>query len=97
MNQRMSVAPVLAAALGLISPAQAGPCSNDIAQLEQAVRQSAGNPNAGPMAAQTIGAQLDRQPTPSSVRRAEKRAQAKYEARCGGPKGLTRRAIAPAV
>lgn len=80
MNRRMSAALVLAVALGVISTAQAGPCSSDIAQFERAVRQSAGNPTAGPMAAQTIGAQLDRQPTPSSVRQAERRAQARFEA-----------------
>jgi hypothetical protein len=81
MNRRTTAASVLAATVGLgISPAQAGPCSHDIAQFEQAVRQSAGNPNAGPIAAQTIGAQLDRQPTPDSVKRAERRAQAKFEA-----------------
>jgi hypothetical protein len=35
-----------------ISSAQAGPCSPAIAQFEQAVRQSAGNPTAGPVASQ---------------------------------------------
>ena len=57
---------VVAAALGLgIGSARAGPCTSEIAKFEQAVRQSAGNPNAGPMAPQSIGAQLDRQPTPA--------------------------------
>jgi len=59
--------------------ARAGPCSNAIAQFEQVVRQSANNPDAGPTARQSIGAQLDRQPTPSSVARAEARAQATFE------------------
>jgi hypothetical protein len=63
-----------------IAPAQAGPCTTAIAQFEQAVRQSAGNPNAGPMAPQSIGAQVDRQPTPGSVKRAEERAQASFAA-----------------
>lgn len=63
-----------------IEPAHAGPCSNQIAQFELAVRQSAGNPNAGPMASQSIGAQLDRQPTPDTIRRAEEQAQAKFAA-----------------
>jgi hypothetical protein len=61
-----------------VASAQAGPCTTAIAQFEQAVRQSAGNPNAGPMAPQSIGAQLDRQPTPGSVQRAEERAQATF-------------------
>jgi hypothetical protein len=64
----------------LSTKAHAGPCSSAIAQFEQAVRQSESNPGAGPTARQTIGAQLDRQPTPGSVARAEARAQATFEA-----------------
>jgi hypothetical protein len=76
---RMTAALVVAA-LGLgVQSAHAGPCSNEIAQFEQAVRQSAGNPNAGPMAPQSVGAQLDRQPTPGSVKRGEQRAQAAFD------------------
>jgi hypothetical protein len=67
--------------LGLnIQSAYAGPCSAKITQFELAVRQSAGKPNAGPFAPQSIGAQIDRPPTPSSVKRAEERAQAKFAA-----------------
>ena len=81
MNRRANAAWVGAAALGLsIAAAHAGPCSSEIAKFEQAVRQSAGNPNAGPMAPQSIGAQLDRQPTPGSIKRAEERAQAMFAA-----------------
>src|SRR5262245_39061554 len=65
--------------LGIVS-AHAGPCSESIAQFERAVRQSANNPNAGPMAPQTVGAQLDRQPTPASMARAERRARAAFAA-----------------
>jgi hypothetical protein len=80
MNPRIA-AVVLMAVLGLgIASADAGPCTDKIAQFELAVRQSAGKPNAGPMAAQSTGAQLDRQPTPASIRRAEKRAEAKFRA-----------------
>jgi hypothetical protein len=60
--------------------AYAGPCSSAIAQFEQSVRQSANKPDAGPTAPQSIGAQLDRQPTPDSVARAEARAQTTFEA-----------------
>ena len=78
---RPSATLLVAAVLGLgVATAHAGPCSSRIAQFEQAVRQSAGNPNAGPMAPQSIGAQLDRQPTPASVRRAEQKAQATFAA-----------------
>ena len=63
----------------LSTMAHAGPCSNAIAQFETAVRQSANKPDAGPTARQTIDAQLDRQPTPGSVARAEARAQATFD------------------
>jgi hypothetical protein len=78
MNRVMAIA--VGAALGVSVPcATAGPCSSAIAQFEQAVRGSASNPNAGPVARQSIGAQLDRQPTPNSVKHAEQRAQAAFE------------------
>ena len=58
-----------------VASAHAGPCSSEIAQFESAVRQSAGNPNAGPTLPQSIGAQIDRQPTPASMKRARLQAQ----------------------
>jgi hypothetical protein len=64
----------------LSTTAHAGPCSGAIAQFEQAVRQSADKTDAGPTAPQSIGAQVDRQPTPDSVARAEARAQTTFEA-----------------
>ena len=86
---RLSATLLVAAALGLgVAAAHAGPCSSRIAQFEQAVRQSAGNPNAGPMAPQSIGAQLDRQPTPASVRRAEQQAKAAFAATLARAKRL---------
>jgi hypothetical protein len=76
-----AVLAVAALALGLgAASAQAGPCSSEIAWFEQAVRQSAGNPSAGPMAPQTIGAQLGEQPTPASIRRAQRQARATFNA-----------------
>ena len=71
-----------------IAPAQAGPCTSAIAKFEQAVRQSAGSPDAGPMARQSIGAQIDRQPTPASVNRAEERAQTSFTAALARAKRL---------
>jgi hypothetical protein len=92
MNRPVTEAFIVAAALGLgVALAHAGPCSNDIAQFEQAVRQSANNPDAGPFAPQSIGAQLDRQPTPGSVKRAEERAQATFEATLARAKRLDAR------
>ena len=80
---------VVAAAFGLgIGSAHAGPCTSKIAQFEQAVRQSAGNPNAGPMAPQSVGAQLGYQPTPASIKRAEQQAQAAFAATLARAKRL---------
>lgn len=62
-----------------IGSAYSGPCSNQIAQFETAVRQSANDPNAGPTLPQSVGAQIDRQPTPGTVKQAEKLAQRKFE------------------
>src|SRR5262249_12297665 len=88
MNRGFTMA-VIGAALALAAAsAQAGPCSNKIAKFEQAVRQSANNPGAGPMAPQSIGAQLDRQPTPASVKRAEARAQTSFTAAMARAKRL---------
>jgi hypothetical protein len=70
------------AMLGLIPAlAHAGPCGDDIAQFEETVRQSAGDPNAGLMAPQSVDAQLGHQPTPSSLKRAKDRLHAKLSAR----------------
>ena len=61
-----------------IPVAVAGPCSDDIAQFETAIRQSAGNPSAGLTAPQSVGAQLNRQPTPASLKLTQRRLQAKF-------------------
>ncbi len=88
MSRRISAA-CLICALGLsIVSAHAGPCTAEIEQFEVAVRQSAGNPNAGPFGKQSIGAQIDRQPTPASIERAQKRAQAQFAATLARAKRL---------
>ena len=90
MNSRSPVALLIGAALVLCAAsAHAAPC-NKIAQFEKAVRQSANNSDAGPMAPQSIGAQLDRQPAPGSVKRAEERAQASFDAAMARAKRLDR-------
>jgi hypothetical protein len=78
MNRRLFAAFFLSACSLSSAPAHAGPCTNNIAQFELAVGQSVGKPFAGPMAPQSIGAQIDRQPTPSSIKRAEKKAKASF-------------------
>jgi hypothetical protein len=77
----MTGAAIVIAALGLFTTgAPAGPCTADIAYFEQQVRQSAGKPDAGPFARQTVDAQLGYQPTPASMRQAQRRAQAQFKA-----------------
>jgi hypothetical protein len=57
---RGATASIICAGLYLYATfAQAGPCSDDIAQFEAAIRQSAGTPNAGLTAPQSVGAQLE--------------------------------------
>jgi hypothetical protein len=90
MNRRVAVA-VFAAVIAGLSSAQAGPCGPSIAQFELAVRQSAGNPNAGPVAPQSLGAQLDREPTPASIRRAQARAWSAFRAALARAKRLDER------
>jgi hypothetical protein len=86
---RGTAGPIVCAVLCLnIQVAQAGPCSEDIAQFEAAIRQSAGNPNAGLTAPQSVGAQLDRQPTPDSLKQAQKRLQSKFSATMARAKRL---------
>jgi len=88
---KVAAAVVVAVSLLSIVSAHAGPCSNAIAQFEQAVRQSANNPDAGPTGRQSIGAQLDRQPTPASVARADSRAQTTFKAALARAKRLDAR------
>ena len=91
MNRSTAGAVVLAAlSLGMAS-AHAGPCTAAITQFEQAVRASAGNPSAGPLAPQSVGAQTDREPTAESVARAKKRAQAAFKRQLAHAKRLDAR------
>jgi hypothetical protein len=83
---------VVAAALCLdAASAQAGPCTTAIARFKQAVRQSANDPNAGPMVRQSVGAQLGHQPTPASIKRAQDRAWAAFDATLARAKRLDAR------
>jgi hypothetical protein len=81
MDRRIAVALAIGAALGpLALSAHAGPCSKEIVQFEATARQSAENPSTGPMAPQSIGAQLGHQPTPGSVKGADVKAQKTFDA-----------------
>ncbi len=98
MNYRTTVAIVAAAMFGFgAAAAQAGPCSAAIARFEAAVRQSANNPNAGPVARETVGAQLGHEPTPASIARARAKAR-RSSARCSpAPSSLMRAVTMPAA
>jgi hypothetical protein len=77
-----------AAFFGGTAAADAGPCTAQIAQVEQQIHRLQTMPAPGrsgqPSAAQSIGAQLHRQPTPQSVESAES------EARIGAEAALNR-------
>jgi len=88
MDRAVPAAFIVTAIFLSVAPAQAGPCTSEITWFEQAVRRSAGNPNAGPMAPQSIAAQIDRQPTPASIRRAQQRARATFDATLARAKRL---------
>jgi hypothetical protein len=71
---------VFAASLASGPSAHAGPCTGAISRFETARHRSAAAQDVVPTAPQTIGAQLGHQPTAASVGRAEKRAQAGFDA-----------------
>jgi hypothetical protein len=76
-----SVAFMVFAVLGATpSLAHASGCRDEIAQLQSAARRAATNPDTGPTARQSVGAQLGHQPTPESVMQAEKQAQSRFAA-----------------
>jgi hypothetical protein len=100
MSNRKITAALVCAVLALAATnAWAGPCTSDIADFEAAIRNSQGNPLAGLTATQSIGADLNHQPTPASVAQAQQQlkktfaatmARAKrYDAQGNGP-GCTR-------
>jgi len=90
---RQAISIIMVAATSVLGAAAAfaGPCTSEIAWFEQAVRASAGNPNAGPMAPQTVAAQLGQQPTPASIRRAQRQAQAAFRVTMARAKRLDAR------
>ena len=73
MPRFQNILPALAfvAVTGTIFSAYAGPCTAQIAQVEQQIVAAGANPVTGPSAPQTVGAQLGRQPTPRTVGDAE--------------------------
>jgi len=51
--------------------ARSGPCTEQIAALEQQIKVAPPGPKSGPTFSQTLGAQLHHQPTPRDVEHAE--------------------------
>jgi hypothetical protein len=88
-KHRVIAALSVSAVLGFCSTAAyAGPCTAQIAQFETAIRQSSGNPMAGLTARQSVAAQLDRQPTPESLRQANQRLKSQFDATMARAKRL---------
>ena len=84
-----AVLPIVCALLGLfISVAHAGPCTLEISQFEKAIHDSAGNPYAGLMAPQSVAAQIDRQPTPESLKQTQDRLRSQFAATMARAKRL---------
>jgi hypothetical protein len=69
MLRFQNILPVLAfvAVTGTNFSAYAGPCTAQIAQVEQQIDAAGANSKLGATSAQTVGAQLGRQPTPQTV------------------------------
>jgi hypothetical protein len=57
-----------------IGTAHSGPCTSQIERLEQQIGHVSSGAVSGPTAPQSIEAQLHRQPTPETVRNAERKA-----------------------
>jgi hypothetical protein len=89
IRRQITVGFSLGVALGLNPTlALAGPCSASIAQFETAMHQSVGNPYAGLTAPQSIDAQIDRQPTVASMKKAEQSLKSKFAATMARAKRL---------
>src|SRR5260370_66803 len=91
LNMRRPVAAALLASsvwFANAAPVHAASCGEEIARFENAVRASQGNPDAGPTARQSVGAQLGRQPTPESVERSDEKAKAAFDAAMARAKRL---------
>jgi hypothetical protein len=84
---RFGMLMAMAALLANASTCRAGPCTAQIAKVEQLIAQAQANPapsGAGlPSAPQTLGAQLHHQPNPGSIAGAEKKAKSDAAAALG--------------
>jgi uncharacterized iron-regulated membrane protein len=72
---RQCIGRVVLIGVGLVAGtglAHSGPCTAQIAQLEQQISAMPPGPQTGPTAPQTLGAQLHFQPTPEDVAHAQR-------------------------
>lgn len=76
MPRQIVAAFIAILAFGL-APAKAGPCAGQVAEFEQYMQD---HPGAVGTAPQSVGAQLEHQPTPASVASAEHSAKAQIAA-----------------
>jgi hypothetical protein len=72
MNRAALCIIACAALIGGATTAHAGPCTAQIAVVEQQVKRTPPGPETGPTGPQTLGAQLHYQPTPGDVAHAER-------------------------
>jgi hypothetical protein len=65
------LAATCAALILVVGPAEAGPCTAQIAKLHSQISVLTPNSTTGPMTMQSVAAQLHRQPTPNAIQHAE--------------------------
>jgi hypothetical protein len=70
------IATTAAALLCGSGAAHSGPCTSQIEELERQIGRASSSAKSGPTAPQSIEAQLHHQPTPETVRNAERKANA---------------------
>lgn len=88
MNRRWKLPSLLiciaaATLLAGVGAAHSGPCTTQIAALEQQIKVAPAGPESGPTYSQTLGAQLHHQPTPGDVEHAEHVANNQADAALG--------------
>jgi len=67
MNRAPVILSVAVAFAGSVFPAEAGPCTKQISQLEAQIQRAQAQQAGAPSAPQSVAAQLHRQPTVQSV------------------------------
>jgi hypothetical protein len=87
----------LSAVVGTTWPAYAGLCTAQIAQVEQQISRASTNPEIGPSAPQSVGAQLGRQPTPRTFETLRPKQMRPHSGRSKGSKKPMQPVMQPAA